>query len=370
MDGCRRRCARRTGETAHPDDTGRLRLDRRSWKANAVSETFDNYARDFIGLDTSRFLPALSTVTETVCRQRLKTIVSPIHLPYNEIVRKQIAAYTTTHKALTRRMLTYCRYYFPIFERELEKNGLPLELKFLPVIESALQPTGYIAGPGAVGLWQFTLVTGRYYGLEISSMVDARRDPVASTQAACRYLKDLYDMFDDWTLALASYNYGPGNVIKALKRAGGKASTYWDIYPYLPQATRDYIPALVAMTYLYHYYPDYGITPNDPPIPLATDTVMIDRHLHFGSSGRGARHPRRNDSAAEPPVQTGNHSGHDQALPARAAATRNLPVHRLPERAVRPQRRQRRGASERTEAGGIRTDRRGLQTERTGRHEI
>lgn len=112
-----------------------------SWKANAVSETFDNYARDFIGLDTSRFLPALSTVTETVCRQRLKTIVSPIHLPYNEIVRKQIAAYTTTHKALTRRMLTYCRYYFPIFERELEKNGLPLELKFLPVIESALQPT-------------------------------------------------------------------------------------------------------------------------------------------------------------------------------------------------------------------------------------
>ena len=88
-------------------------------------------------------------------------------------------------------------------------------------------------------------------------------------------------MFDDWTLALASYNYGPGNVIKALKRAGGKASTYWDIYPYLPQATRDYIPALVAMTYLYHYYPDYGITPNDPPIPLATDTVMIDRHLHL-----------------------------------------------------------------------------------------
>ena len=251
-----------------------------SWKANAVSETFDNYARDFIGLDTSRFLPALSTVTETVCRQRLKTIVSPIHLPYNEIVRKQIAAYTTTHKALTRRMLTYCRYYFPIFERELEKNGLPLELKFLPVIESALQPTA-TSPAGAAGLWQFRLVTGRYYGLEISSMVDARRDPVASTQAACRYLKDLYDMFDDWTLALASYNYGPGNVIKALKRAGGKASTYWDIYPYLPQATRDYIPALVAMTYLYHYYPDYGITPNDPPIPLATDTVMIDRHLHL-----------------------------------------------------------------------------------------
>ena len=156
-----------------------------SWKANAVSETFDNYARDFIGLDTSRFLPALSTVTETVCRQRLKTIVSPIHLPYNEIVRKQIAAYTTTHKALTRRMLTYCRYYFPIFERELEKNGLPLELKFLPVIESALQPTA-TSPAGAVGLWQFTLVTGRYYGLEISSMVDARRDPVASTQAACR----------------------------------------------------------------------------------------------------------------------------------------------------------------------------------------
>ena len=340
-----------------------------SWKANAVSETFDNYARDFIGLDTSRFLPALSTVTETVCRQRLKTIVSPIHLPYNEIVRKQIAAYTTTHKALTRRMLTYCRYYFPIFERELEKNGLPLELKFLPVIESGVATDRYIAGRRR----RFVAVHARDRPLlRARNLFDGRRrrDPVASTQAACRYLKDLYDMFDDWTLALASYNYGPGNVIKALKRAGGKASTYWDIYPYLPQATRDYIPALVAMTYLYHYYPDYGITPNDPPIPLATDTVMIDRHLHLDQVAKALGIPEEVDSAAEPPVQTGNHTGHDQALPARVAATRNLPVHRLPERAVRPQRRQRRGASERTEAGGIRTDRRGLQTERTGRHEI
>lgn len=251
-----------------------------SWKANNVSENFDDYVQDYIALDTSRYLPAVSTVIDSECRARLRTIVSPIHLPYNEIIRRQIVAYTTTHKSLARRMLGYAKYYFPIVERELEKHGLPLELKFLPVIESALQPTA-VSSAGAVGLWQFTLNTGRHYGLEISSMVDERRDPVRSTEAACRYLKDLYRIYDDWTLAIASYNYGPGNVNKALMRAGSNASTYWDIYPYLPKATRDYIPAMVALTYIYYYYSDYGIRPFDSPLPLATDTVMVSRHLHL-----------------------------------------------------------------------------------------
>ena len=177
-------------------------------------------------------------------------------------------------------MIGQSLYYFPIIEQELEKAGLPLELKFMAVVESALQPTA-VSPAGAVGLWQFMLTTGRHYGLEISSMVDERRDPVASTRAACAYLKDLYDIYGDWTLALASYNFGPGNVNKALKRAGGTASTYWDIYPYLPKATRDYIPAFVGLTYAYHYYKDHHVKPNPPTLPIATDTVTISRNLHL-----------------------------------------------------------------------------------------
>ena len=177
-------------------------------------------------------------------------------------------------------MIGQSLYYFPIIEQELEKAGLPLELKFMAVVESALQPTA-VSPAGAVGLWQFMLTTGRYYGLEISSMVDERRDPVASTRAACAYLKDLYDMYGDWTLALASYNFGPGTVNKALKRAGGSATTYWDIYPYLPKATRDYIPAFVGLTYAYHYYKDHHVKPYPPTLPIATDTVTISRNLHL-----------------------------------------------------------------------------------------
>ena len=207
-----------------------------SWKANSLSENAEQFLEDeYIILDTSRYLEAVSTVSDTICRARLRTIPSPIHLPYNDIVRKHIVAYTTTHKSITRRMLTYGKYYFPMIEQELDKNGLPLELKIVPVIESALTPTA-VSRRGAVGLWQFMLQTGRQYGLEVNSMVDNRRDPILSTEAACKYLKDLYDIYHDWTLVLASYNYGPGNVNRAIQRAGGNAKTFWDIYPYLPRS--------------------------------------------------------------------------------------------------------------------------------------
>lgn len=267
---------------AHPAD----RYDSiiASWQTGLLRETFDDYTQDFVTLDTTRYLQAVSTLTDSVCRARLRTIPSPIHLPYNEIVKKHLVAYTTTHKSLVRRMLSLAPYYFPIIEEELDRHGLPLELKFLAVIESALQPTA-ASKAGAVGLWQFTLGTGRQYGLEITSMVDERRCPIASTRAACRYMKDLYRIFGDWTLALAAYNYGPGNVSKALKRAGNTASTYWDIYPYLPRATRDYIPAFVALTYVYHYYKDHGIKPFATPLPLATDTVMVRGKLRLSQIG-------------------------------------------------------------------------------------
>lgn len=252
-----------------------------SWKANSLSENAEQFLEDeYIILDTSRYLEAVSTVSDTICRARLRTIPSPIHLPYNDIVRKHIVAYTTTHKSITRRMLTYGKYYFPMIEQELDNNGLPLELKIVPVIESALTPTA-VSRRGAVGLWQFMLQTGRQYGLEVNSMVDNRRDPILSTEAACKYLKDLYDIYHDWTLVLASYNYGPGNVNRAIQRAGGNAKTFWDIYPYLPRETRDYIPAFIALTYLYYYHWDYGVVAYESPLPLAADTVMVNARLNL-----------------------------------------------------------------------------------------
>lgn len=252
-----------------------------SWRESNRFGAFDNYASLYINVDTSTYyIEAVTPYTDAQYQERLRSIVSPVHLPYNSIVRKHLVAYVTSRQAITKWMIGQSLYYFPIIEQELEKAGLPLELKFMAVVESALQPTA-VSPAGAVGLWQFMLTTGRYYGLEISSMVDERRDPVASTRAACAYLKDLYDIYGDWTLALASYNFGPGNVNKALKRAGGTASTYWDIYPYLPKATRDYIPAFVGLTYAYHYYKDHHVKPNPPTLPIATDTVTISRNLHL-----------------------------------------------------------------------------------------
>ena len=248
------------------------------WKGDALCDSFDNYLSKFITLDTTHYTAAVSTVTDTVCRERLRTLASPIHLPYNDIIRKHIVAYTTTHKTIVRRMLGFADYYFPIIEQELSRQGLPLELKFIAVVESALSPTA-VSRSGAVGLWQFMLPTGRQYGLEVSSMVDDRCDPIRSTQAACRYLKDLYAIYHDWALVMASYNYGPGNVNRAIQRSGKNAPTYWDIYPYLPKDTRDYIPAFVALNYLYHYHWDYGITPYQSPLPLATDTVMVSGRM-------------------------------------------------------------------------------------------
>ena len=187
-----------------------------SWKANNLVESTEQFLEDeYIILDTSRYLQAVSTVSDTICRARLRTIPSPIHLPYNDIVRKHIVAYTTTHKSITRRMLTYGKYYFPMIEQELDKNGLPLELKIVPVIESALNPTA-VSRRGAVGLWQFMLQTGRQYGLEVTSMVDNRCDPILATEAACKYLKQAYARFGNWESVAASYNAGQGRISKQM----------------------------------------------------------------------------------------------------------------------------------------------------------
>ena len=250
------------------------------WKFKYLDSVQNDFIDEYINLDTTRYLQAIGTVTDAEYRRRLNSLVSPIHLPYNDVVRKYILAYTTTHRGITQRMLGESKYYFPMIERELERQGLPLELKFLSVVESALNPRA-VSRMGATGLWQFMLNTGRHYGLEISSMVDQRRNPEEATRAACAYLKELYGIYGDWTLAIASYNCGPGNVNKALQRAGSQAKTYWDIYNYLPRETRNYVPAFVALNYAYTYASDHNIKANEPTVPLVTDTIEIKRNMHL-----------------------------------------------------------------------------------------
>ncbi|NLB92033.1 MAG: transglycosylase SLT domain-containing protein, partial [Bacteroidales bacterium] len=176
-------------------------------------------------------------------------------------------------------MLGLSAYYFPIFEEALDRYNMPLELKYLPVIESALNPKA-ISRAGANGLWQFMFNTGRQLGLEISSFVDERRDPVKSTEAAVKYLWQLYQTYNDWYLAIAAYNCGPGNLDRAIKRSGGKRS-FWEIYYYLPRETRGYVPAFVAASYVMNYYKEHNLIPRMPDISLQTDTLMIRDYLHL-----------------------------------------------------------------------------------------
>ncbi|MEG1934974.1 MAG: transglycosylase SLT domain-containing protein, partial [Rikenellaceae bacterium] len=172
------------------------------------------------------------------------------------------------------------QYYMPIFEQELDLQGVPDELKIIPIIESALNPKA-MSRVGAGGLWQFMMRTGKSYGLEINSFIDERFDPVKSTKVACAFMKDMYKIYGDWTLVIAAYNCGPGNVNKAIKRAGD-AKTYWDIYEYLPRETRNHIPAFIAATYAYTFHKAHGIEPIKPPHTIATDTIMVNKMLHFG----------------------------------------------------------------------------------------
>jgi len=218
-------------------------------------------------------------INDSVYRQRLSKLPNIIELPYNETVRKCINLYVDRRRELVEYMLGLEPFYFPMIEESLDKYGLPLELKYLTIVESALNPIA-LSRAGASGLWQFMISTGKIYGLEINSLVDERRDPIKSTDAACRYLKDLYDTFGDWNLAIAAYNCGAGNVIKAIRRAGGK-NDYWAIYPYLPRETRSYLPLFIAANYIMNYYAYHQFYPVQTTLPLATDTVMVTQMLHF-----------------------------------------------------------------------------------------
>ena len=200
-------------------------------------------------------------------------------MPYNSVVRKFIDQYTGRLRRSVAMFLGASNFYNPIFEEALEAYQLPLELKYLPVIESALNP-GATSRAGAGGLWQFMPTTGKRYDLEINSLIDERRDPIKSSYAAARMLKGLYEIFGDWTLVIASYNCGPGNVSKAIKHAGGETD-YWKIYPYLPSETRGYVPAFIAANYVMNYYCEHNICPASTRLPLGTDTLVVTRDLYL-----------------------------------------------------------------------------------------
>ena len=219
------------------------------------------------------------TVSDSVYVDRLARLDNLIELPYNDVIRNCIELYTERRRDMVERMLGLENLYFPMIEQALDENGLPLELKYLAIVESALNPVA-VSRAGATGLWQFMLATGRQYGLEINSLVDERRDPLKATYAACAYFKDMYKIYGDWHLVIASYNCGAGNVNKAIRRAGGKTD-YWAIYPFLPRETRMYVPLFIGATYAMNYYANHQLYPVETTLPVATDTVMINQAIHF-----------------------------------------------------------------------------------------
>lgn len=246
-------------------------------KLQQVDDALQNFFNDYV-CEPATFSSDASL--DSLYTARLNDMVSPIHLPYNELVRSYIKRYTDG-SGLMSRVLALAQYYFPMIEEELLKAGLPVELRAMAIIESALQAKA-VSRVGASGLWQFMPVTARAYGLEVNSMVDERFDPYKATVAACKYMKALYNMYNDWSLAIAAYNCGPGNVNKALARAGGNPQSFWDVYWYLPSETRGYVPAFIAANYAYAYHQSHGITYSEPPMPIAVDTVQVTRLLHLG----------------------------------------------------------------------------------------
>ena len=221
-------------------------------------------------------------VSDDVIVERLSRLPNVIDMPYNQIVRSYINKYTKEGRAQVPALLGLSLYYNPIFEQALEEQGLPLELKYLPMIESSLDPNA-VSKHGAAGLWQFVLATAKGLGMEVNSLVDERRDPYLSSEMAASYLKGLYDTYGDWTLALAAYNCGPGTLNKAIRRAGDdpKSHDFWSLYNYLPEETRGYVPAFIAVNYVMNYYPEHNISPVLPTAPLVMDTIHVTDRIHF-----------------------------------------------------------------------------------------
>lgn len=246
-----------------------------------VRKMQDNwYLRRYAALDDKADSRTGTQATDAEIIARLQSMPTTIEMPYNSVVRSYIDMYTQRRRQLVENMLGLSHYYMPIFEEALDRHDMPMELKYLPVIESALNPVA-VSRVGATGLWQFMLPTATGQGLEVNSLVDERRDPYKATDAAVRYLKQLHGTYGDWSLAIAAYNCGPGNVNKALRRAGGGKKDFWEIYPFLPAETRGYVPAFIAANYVMTYYGAHDIAPALARRPIVVDSVHVSRRVHF-----------------------------------------------------------------------------------------
>lgn len=239
-------------------------------------DNINSFTKVSLANDSIFFDSKVRYISDSVLQKRFELMYTQINLPYHPMLKRFISRYVDNEKTMNI-LLGRALYYMPIFENELINQNMPLELKLLPIIESSLRPNA-VSYMGAGGLWQFMPYTGKMYGLKITSLVDERFDPIKSTKAACKYLKDLYNIYDSWTLAIAAYNCGPGNVNKAIARAKN-AKSYWDIYPYLPMQTRDYVPAFIAANYAFTFYKSHNIEFDAIPEIITTDTVTISNRV-------------------------------------------------------------------------------------------
>ena len=253
---------------------------RQAMQANYDSLLRSYYVTKYRGIIDDRYdhkveqaYVSIDETPDSVFMRRLQALPTVIPMTFNDEVRSYIKFYVRTIGRRLDVVLSLGEYYYPLFEEVLSQNGVPLELKHLTIVESALNPKA-TSRAGAAGLWQFMYRTGRNYGLDVNSLVDERRDPVESSVAAARYLRDLHNIYDDWTLAIAAYNCGPGTVNKAIARNGGKHD-FWQLYGYLPRETRGYIPAFIAVNYVMNYYYVHGLCPKSIEIPIHNDTIRL-----------------------------------------------------------------------------------------------
>jgi len=243
-----------------------------------VSDTLKTDSVDYYFVETDyEHIPAEADFD--LIQDRLSCIEKEIPLNYNTRVHAFVNYFAVKDREYTKMIIKRKNVYFPLFEKYLKKYGLPEELKYLSIIESGLNPVA-VSRARAVGLWQFMSSTGRYFGLHQDWYMDERMDPEKSTEAACKYLKQLYNMFGDWELALSAYNTGPGNIRRAIRRSGYKRS-FWDIYPYLYRETRSYLPQFVAMIYVLNYAEEHNFLEEGLEYSMDVDTVFVDQYLHL-----------------------------------------------------------------------------------------
>jgi len=265
-----------------------------SWYVKTALKEFpEDFKYDSIGVE----------FPDSVYKRRLSQINSIIKLPYNSIIRNHIHVYTIKQRKNFSAVLGLMNYYFPMIEDIFDSYGLPAELKYMAIIESALNANA-VSRVGATGLWQFMYSTGRMYNLNVNSLVDDRRDPVKSTHAAAKYIRDLYKIYDDWILVIAAYNCGPGNVNKAIRRSGNKKD-YWEIYYRLPRETRGYIPQYVAAIYSVTYFAEHNLRPLPLNIPISTDTIMVTKDIHLNQISEVMGIPLGELRALNPQYRTG-----------------------------------------------------------------